>query len=77
MAAAMTVAAVATNPAAVMPAVPTTRVVRSLDAGIRSVLRAGGRVTSETRTVAGIGSWAFVADGDGREIVLWEAAATS
>ncbi len=36
----------------------------------------GGTVTSETRTVPGIGSWAFIADAGGVEIVLWETAFT-
>jgi predicted enzyme related to lactoylglutathione lyase len=55
-----------------MPLVPTTRTVGSLAAALGDVRRHGGAVTSETRTVPGIGSWAFVTDGDGREVVLWE-----
>ena len=55
-----------------LPSVPTTRSVPSLDAALRDIRRLGGTVTSETRTVPGIGSWAFIADADGAEIVLWE-----
>jgi predicted enzyme related to lactoylglutathione lyase len=54
------------------PPVPTTRSVPSLATALREVLRLGGTVTSETRTVPGIGSWAFVADAGGVETVLWE-----
>ena len=54
------------------PSVPTTRPVPSLEAALRDVRRLGGTVTSETRTVPGIGSWAFVADAKGVELVLWE-----
>jgi predicted enzyme related to lactoylglutathione lyase len=52
--------------------VPTTRSVTSLEAALRAIRLRGGRITSETRTVAGIGTWAFVADADGVELVLWE-----
>ena len=55
-----------------LPAVPTTRCVQSLEAALRDVRRLGGTVASETRTVPGIGSWAFIADADGGEMVLWE-----
>jgi predicted enzyme related to lactoylglutathione lyase len=55
-----------------MPAVPTTRSVPSLRAALVAIRRAGGSVTSETRNVPGIGSWAFVADGDGGEVMLWQ-----
>ena len=58
--------------ASVSPPVPSTRSVPSLDAALRDVRRLGGAVTSETRTVPGIGSWAFVADAAGVELVLWE-----
>ena len=58
--------------ASASPPVPTTRSVPSLDAALREVRRLGGTVTSETRTVPGIGSWAFVADAAGVELVLWE-----
>ena len=54
------------------PSVPTTRPVASLEAAMGEIRRLGGRITSETRTVPGIGSWAFVADADGVELVLWE-----
>jgi predicted enzyme related to lactoylglutathione lyase len=61
-----------------LPSVPTTRSVPSLEAALRDVRRLGGTVTSETRTVPGIGSWAFVADADGAELVIWQdAPATS
>jgi predicted enzyme related to lactoylglutathione lyase len=55
-----------------LPSVPTTRSVPSLETALRDIRRLGGTVTSETRTVPGIGSWAFIADADGVEIVLWE-----
>jgi predicted enzyme related to lactoylglutathione lyase len=58
--------------ASASPHVPTTRSVPSLEAALGDVLRLGGSVTSETRTVPGIGSWAFVADARGVELVLWE-----
>ena len=58
-----------------MPVVPTTRTVSSLARALVEVRRTGGSVTSETRTVPGIGSWAFVTDREGTEVVLWEAAA--
>ena len=57
-----------------LPSVPTTRSVQSLEAALRDIRRLGRTVTSETRTVPGIGSWAFIADADGIEIVLWEGA---
>jgi predicted enzyme related to lactoylglutathione lyase len=56
-------------------AVPTSRSVLSLDAALSVILRHGGSITSETRTAPGIGSWTFVADRHGNEIVLWEDAA--
>jgi len=55
-----------------LPSVPTTRSVRDLEAALRDIRRLGGTVTSETRTVPGVGSWAFVADHDGVELVVWE-----
>jgi len=58
--------------ASASPPVPTTRSVPSLEVALRDVRRLGGTVTSETRTVPGIGSWAFVADAAGVELVLWE-----
>ena len=54
------------------PSVPSTRPVMSLEAALGEIRLSGGRVTSETRTAPGIGSWAFVADADGVELVLWE-----
>ena len=54
------------------PSVPTTRSVPSLNAALRAIRRLGGSVTSETRTAPGIGSWAFVEDETGNEVVLWE-----
>jgi predicted enzyme related to lactoylglutathione lyase len=64
--------AFASAPASTIRKVPTTRPVRNLDAALRAVRRLGGSVTSETRTAPGIGSWAFVTDRDGAELVLWE-----
>ena len=55
--------------------IPTSRAVPSLDAALALVGRTGGMITSETRTAPGIGSWAFVVDREGREVVLWETAA--
>ena len=59
-----------------MPVVPSTRTVPSLERALATVRRAGGSVTSETRTVPGIGSSAVVAEREGDEVVLWEAAAS-
>jgi predicted enzyme related to lactoylglutathione lyase len=53
-------------------AVPGARTVRSLDGALRLFGRHGGTVTSETRTVPGIGSWALVTDRHGNDLVLWE-----
>jgi predicted enzyme related to lactoylglutathione lyase len=58
--------------ASTSPSVPTTRSVSNLEGALRDVRRLGGTVTSETRTVPGIGRWAFVADASGLELVLWE-----
>jgi predicted enzyme related to lactoylglutathione lyase len=55
-----------------LPSVPTTRSVPSLKAALRDIRRLGGTVTSETRTAPGIGSWVFIADAAGVEVVLWE-----
>ena len=55
--------------------IPTSRPVPNLDAALALVGSAGGWIASETRTAPGIGSWAFVVDREGREIVLWETAA--
>ena len=59
------------------PSVPNTRPVTSLESAVRDIRQCGGRITSETRTVPGIGSWAFVADADGVEHVLWEDASAT
>lgn len=55
--------------------VPATRTVPHLEAALRRTRRLGGTVVSEIRTAPGIGSWAFVADTHGRELVLWQHAA--
>lgn len=52
--------------------VPSTRSVPDLDAALRLVRRLGGSIVSETRRAPGIGSWAFVADHDGSELLLWQ-----
>jgi predicted enzyme related to lactoylglutathione lyase len=54
------------------PDVPATRTVPDLEAALDLVRRLGGSIVSETRTAPGIGSWAFVADRDGSELVLWQ-----
>lgn len=59
------------------PSVPSTRPVTSLETALRDIRRLGGWITSETRTAPGIGSWAFVADADGVELVLWEDASAT
>ena len=60
-----------------LSSVPTTRSVPSLEAAMRRIRRLGGTVTSEMRTAPGIGSWAFIADANGVEVVLWEDAAAT
>ena len=52
--------------------VPATRTVPDLEAALSLVRRLGGEIVSETRTAPGIGSWAFVSDTDGRELLLWQ-----
>jgi predicted enzyme related to lactoylglutathione lyase len=52
--------------------VPTTRTVPDLEAALGLVRRLGGSVVSETRTAPGIGSWAFVSDNEGSELLLWQ-----
>ena len=52
--------------------VPATRTVPALEAALGLVRRLGGAIVSETRTAPGIGSWAFVADNDGSELLLWQ-----
>lgn len=59
------------------PLVPSTRPVMSLESALRDIRLSGGWITSETRTVLGIGSWAFVADADGVKLVLWEDASAT
>lgn len=59
------------------PSVPSTRLVTSLEAALRDIGLSGGTVTSETRTAPGLGAWAFVADADGVELVLWEDASAT
>jgi len=54
--------------------VPSTRTVRDLDAALDLVRRLGGSIVSETRRAPGIGSWAFVAEKDGSELLLWQSA---
>ena len=54
--------------------VPATRTVPNLEAALALVRRLGGSIASETRTAPGIGSWAFVSDRDGTELVLWQSA---
>jgi predicted enzyme related to lactoylglutathione lyase len=52
--------------------VPATRTVPDLEAALDLVRRLGGTIVSETRTAPGIGSWAFVSDNDGSELLLWQ-----
>ena len=52
--------------------VPASHIVPDLEKALGLVRRLGGSVVSETRTAPGIGSWAFVADRDGSELLLWE-----
>ena len=52
--------------------VPATRTVPDLEAAMAIVRRLGGSIVSETRTAPGIGSWAFVSDHDGGELLLWQ-----
>jgi predicted enzyme related to lactoylglutathione lyase len=55
--------------------VPTTRTVRDLEAALSLVRRLGGSIVSEIRIAPGIGSWAFVSDSEGGELVLWQSTA--
>ncbi len=57
--------------------VPGARLVPDLQGALRLVHRLGGSVTSEVRTAPGIGSWAFVIDRDGSELLLWQNAGAS
>jgi predicted enzyme related to lactoylglutathione lyase len=56
--------------------VPTARTVPNLEVALSLVRRLGGSIVSEIRTAPGIGSWAFVADSEGGELVLWQSTAT-
>ena len=55
-------------------AVPGARAVSDLRAALDVVRRFGGATVSEVRTAPGIASWAFIADRDGSELVLWQSA---
>lgn len=57
--------------------VPGSRTVPDLEAALDLVRTLGGSVVSETRTAPGIASWAFIAAGDGTELLLWQDAASS
>ena len=52
--------------------VPATRTVPDLESALGLVRQLGGSIVSETRTAPGIGSWAFVSDNDGSELLLWQ-----
>ena len=58
-------------------AIPGSLQVVDLEEALSAVRRLGGAIRSETRTAPGIGSWAFVADRHGAELVLWEDAAAT
>jgi predicted enzyme related to lactoylglutathione lyase len=58
-------------------AVPGARAVADLGSALDVVRRRGGAIASEIRTVPGIGSWVFIADRDGSELVLWQSAAST
>jgi predicted enzyme related to lactoylglutathione lyase len=53
-------------------AVPACRTVPDLTAALELVDRQGGSVASEIRTAPGVGSWAFVTERDGSELLLWQ-----
>lgn len=53
-------------------AVPGARAVADLVVALDVVRRLGGAIASEIRTAPGIGSWAFITDRDGSELVLWQ-----
>lgn len=55
-----------------MGEVPATRTVPDLGAALALVRRLGGSIMSETRMAPGIGTWAFVSDNDGSELLLWQ-----
>lgn len=52
--------------------VPGSRIVPDLTAAIDALRRRGMRLASEIRTAPGIASWAFVANADGQELLLWQ-----
>ena len=54
--------------------VPGAKIVPDLRAALDLVRRLGGAIASEIRTAPGIGSWAFITDHDGSELVLWQTA---
>jgi predicted enzyme related to lactoylglutathione lyase len=54
--------------------VPGATIVPDLGAALDLVRRLGGAIASEIRTAPGIGSWAFITDRDGSELVLWQSA---
>jgi predicted enzyme related to lactoylglutathione lyase len=56
-------------------AVPGARLVADLQAALAVARRLGGMLASDVRTAPGIGSWAFITDRDGSELVLWQNAA--
>ena len=56
--------------------VPATRTVPDLESALGLVRRLGGSIVSETRTAPGIGSWAFVSDHEGSELLLWQSSAS-
>ena len=58
-------------------AFPGARAVPDLEAALGLVRRLGGSIASETRTAPGIGSWAFVLDRDGSELLLWQNAGSN
>jgi predicted enzyme related to lactoylglutathione lyase len=55
-------------------AVPGARAVPDLADALDVVRRLGGAIASEIRTAPGVGSWAFITDRDGSELVLWQSA---
>ncbi|HJP71266.1 MAG TPA: hypothetical protein VJ975_06065 [Candidatus Limnocylindria bacterium] len=54
--------------------VPGARSVPDLGTALAMVRRLGGAIASDIRTAPGIGSWAFITDRDGSELVLWQSA---
>lgn len=58
-------------------AVPGARAVADLGTALDVVRRLGGAIASEIRSAPGIGSWVFIADSDGSELVLWQSAGSA